>query len=268
MKVSHVANGLVGRLLQVAGWIVAIGAGGAVIKMLQEDSGPMAIVVGCVFTGFGVMVIRAGNGRLGRAPKREPRRPASQGLTLRHVLLGGLVAIVLLALFDEGGRSSQDQAAVVKTAVARSHPGGVVPASALALSEPRTDGPDQLVEKLKFVGLEDGLGGRGWHKSSHDDKWIAIVRLPFGPNEVSCLLESTRPDVIQDIELEAEFYEPHVQREAALIQFAKALAAIYPEAPRELLEAVAAGEAWSNGEARLSLDAYDNGGHGIRFNKP
>jgi hypothetical protein len=136
--------------------------------------------------------------------------------------------------------------------------------------------PDQLVSILEdpivFGGYRCWLDrdGVGWHKSKVDGVWNAVLRRKFGPNEVSCLLESTDGSTVQRVELEAEFYKPGVMENEVLMQFASSSQLLmYPTTPNEAFaEAVASKRGdWSNGAWRLTRVPYANGGYGLMLTR-
>lgn len=128
--------------------------------------------------------------------------------------------------------------------------------------------PLLMVSTLKnLYGFEDGLSGRGWHKSRLDDTWIAILRKPYGRNEISCLIESSSHDTMERVELEAEFYDPGPYDTQMLTQFAKLVAAFHPEADMELAQAIVDQRPWTNGTWHLRRERYPNtpSGYGLMF---
>lgn len=127
--------------------------------------------------------------------------------------------------------------------------------------------PTLLIAALKSVGLQEDPGGKGWHRSDFDGIWNAVVRKRFGQNEVSCLIESNRSDAVQRVELEAEFHHPGVFEREILTQFAQALAAVYPNAPRELAEAIAAQREWKGESWHLTREPYKNRGYGLMLRR-
>lgn len=124
---------------------------------------------------------------------------------------------------------------------------------------------------MTFGGVRCGLrlSGEGWHKSKFDGTWNAILMRSFGPNEVSCLLESQDPSTVQRIELEAEFYQPGYMESEILLQFAQsAQVLMHPgEPPRKFAEAVANMSEWSNDQWKLTRTPYTNGGFGLMLKR-
>lgn len=142
---------------------------------------------------------------------------------------------------------------------------------------PKTDTtyPYKLVTILSQVKEAEGaefalqVDGEGWRKSKVDGMWNAVLRRRLGPNEVSCLLESTDPSTVQRVELEAEFYEPSQFEADMLLQFAlSAQILMHPEAPtREFAEAVTNKTNWSNALWEMRREPYANGGFGLMLRK-
>jgi len=149
-----------------------------------------------------------------------------------------------------------------RTASRHEMPRPAPPATAETALDPT---PRNLITLLEEVGLSDGFNGKGWHRSGHDGRWNAVLLKNYGRNEVSCLLESGDAGTVQRIELEAEFYRPGVYEQPMMLQFTKALAAVYPEAPRPLLEAIASKQTWYDEDCYLTRDDYRSGGFGLRL---
>lgn len=128
-----------------------------------------------------------------------------------------------------------------------------------------------LSQSTTFGGIPCGLAveGQGWHKSKFDGVWNAVLRRHFGPNEVSCLLESSTISTVQRIELEAEFYQPGLHESAMLLQFSQsAQILMYPTTPsREFAEAVVNKRKWSNDQWELTRNSYANGGFGLMLRR-
>jgi hypothetical protein len=131
--------------------------------------------------------------------------------------------------------------------------------------------PFKLVTLLSQVREAEGaefalqVAGEGWHKSKVDGVWNAVLRRTLGPNEVSCLLESTDPSTVQRVELEAEFHEPGKFEADMLLQFAlSAQVLMHPDVPtREFAEAVTNKSDWSNAKWEMKREPYANGGFGL-----
>ncbi len=119
----------------------------------------------------------------------------------------------------------------------------------------------------EFLGAMCSLrdDGKGWHKSEFDGVWNATLRRSFGPNEVSCLIESTRVSRVERVELEAEFYKPSYGDAEMTRQFAQsAQVLMHPLQPsKEFAEALAHKSEWSGNGWSLSRIPYANGGFGF-----
>ena len=97
--------------------------------------------------------------------------------------------------------------------------------------------------------------------------YLAHPHRQFGANEVSCLIESSKPNTIERIQLEAEFYEPRAYEKQFLLQFKKAVAVIYPKAPKGLIDAIAKQKPWTGKKYRLTRERYLNGGYELRLER-
>jgi hypothetical protein len=194
----------------------------------------------------------------GAPVKVEEQKPQSKRTSRTGCLLLGVGAIFVLTCV---GIFSVDEP--------RSEPPSSRPSSAAEPAAEQPDRPaDAIVRALAAAGFEDGLGGRGWHRSRLDDgTWVAILRKTFGPNEVSCLLESSSSDTLDYVELEAELYEPGVLEEEVTANFSEAVAIVYPDAPDDLVEAIELEREWSDGSWRLTRELYRNGGYGVKLRK-
>lgn len=128
-----------------------------------------------------------------------------------------------------------------------------------------------LSNSINFGGMECALEveGAGWHKSNVDGRWNAVLKRSFGQNEVSCLLESNDSEIVQRIELEAEFYQPGSYEDAMLLQFAQSSQVLmHPnKVPKDFAEAVVNKTGWSNNQWELTRDSYANGGFGLMLRK-
>ena len=135
--------------------------------------------------------------------------------------------------------------------------------------------PFKLVSMLEsestFGGMRCWLKkeGAGWHKSKFDGVWNAVLRRTFGPNEVSCLLESADVATVQRIELEAEFYEPGVMENEMMLQFCQsAQVLMHPAVPTEdFVNAVLKQRPWSDGAWALAKHPHSNAGFDLRLTK-
>lgn len=128
-----------------------------------------------------------------------------------------------------------------------------------------------LQEDAIFGGMHCRLelDGEGWHKSNFDGMWNATLRRSFGPNEVSCLLESTDISTVQRVELEAEFYKVGYKEAEILMQFSQsAQILMHPSTPPfEFAEAVANKREWSSDQWKLTRIPYANGGFGLMLRR-
>lgn len=135
--------------------------------------------------------------------------------------------------------------------------------------------PFTLVSVLEtetlFGGFDCALTaeGTGWHRSSFDGVWNATLRRAFGPNEVSCLLESQNGSTVERIELEAEFNQAGFMEAEMLMQFCQsAQVLMYPAMPpAAFAEAVASKGEWSNDQWALTRIAYPSSGFGLMLRR-
>jgi len=123
--------------------------------------------------------------------------------------------------------------------------------------------PNEVVARLRRAGL---LVDTPWRRSNFDGVWVAVLRKPFGENEVSCLLESRSRSTIETIELEAEIYRPGRGESDVFRAFAEAAQVLSQE--EGLLDAIEAKEGWSSGKWRLKRERHASGdGYSLTLRK-
>ncbi|MEY4672595.1 MAG: hypothetical protein RL148_379, partial [Planctomycetota bacterium] len=119
--------------------------------------------------------------------------------------------------------------------------------------------PDPLV-------LLNGFSATGltqiqtWKQSKFDGMWTATARIPVGQNEVSCLLESSSPEKVQKVTVEAEVNVKDESVSQLVLQFAKSLRALMREMPDGLAKAIASQGSWENDNWRFEKEAHPRGG--------
>lgn len=123
--------------------------------------------------------------------------------------------------------------------------------------------PMVLLNVFEFSGLTDTVD---WKKSSWDGLWTATARVQIGHNEVSCLLESNRVDVVQRVTIEAEVYVEDATLRPLVMQFAKSLPVVLRGIPEGLADAIAQQRSWENEKWRFLKDPHPSGrGYDLRF---
>jgi predicted flap endonuclease-1-like 5' DNA nuclease len=140
-------------------------------------------------------------------------------------------------------------------------------ASAPSQPKARIDGitvsPEDLLAKLRITGLTQVTS---WRRSNLDDSWWGTARVLIGSNEVSCHIESSRPDVVESLALEAEFHDPYAARSPVVLQFAKSMGAFLTEMPASLADAIANEGSWRSGRWSFKKDPYPSGtGYDLRL---
>ena len=121
--------------------------------------------------------------------------------------------------------------------------------------------PEHVVAALENVGL---TVESGWARSNYDGCWFAMLRIGFGRNEVSCLIESRVRTRIETIELEAELHLPGVY-EQEVMSLLGATASILCGDPA-LAAAIEAGKPWSSPHWEYSQEHFaSTGGYGWKL---
>jgi len=122
-----------------------------------------------------------------------------------------------------------------------------------------------MIEALEDLGLDDGRDGPAWNRSGFDGAWSTVLERTDGPNEISCLLESTSPDRIETVVLELEIRDAERETSHLLHGFAQAINVVYPEAPRALARAVEAHRPWRSLNCKLTVGPLDRSGYELRL---
>jgi hypothetical protein len=133
------------------------------------------------------------------------------------------------------------------------------------ISSAQTMPAEDLIANLQRVGLDEKVG---WKKSALDGRWTATVRKNIGRNEVSCLIESSSPSTIEEIELEAEIYDRDSTVKDVTLTFVRCLAPLFPSLPVGLPEAIATEQCWQDDGWTFSKENHPRGGgYDLRLSK-
>lgn len=140
-----------------------------------------------------------------------------------------------------------------------------LPASTAAIQVPIPALSIAMIEALEALGLDDGADGPVWSRSGFDGAWSTVLRRADGPNEISCMLASTRPDNVETAVLEIEIRDAETDPAPLLEMFSHAIAIVYPEATPPLFRAVEAHRPWRSLTGKLSVGPLERGGHELRL---
>lgn len=129
------------------------------------------------------------------------------------------------------------------------------------------NGPQAVITAIKSAGLRDA--GDGWRSlnGAQEPTWGAKLATQFGANEVSVTLQSGQENTVDRIEIKAEILQSKAGDAQVINQFTRVIAAIYPEAPQELLRAVNDDGTWSGEGWRLTRENIPSGGYVLRLSK-